>query len=38
MLICQTGFNLSAILIECGGIFYEIRDLKNDIEVWPVHP
>ena len=31
MLICQTEFNLCAILTECGGTFYEIRRLKNDI-------
>ena len=39
MLICQNEFNLCAILSEIyGGIFDEIRGLKNDIEVCPVHP
>ena len=37
MLICQTEFIIRAILTECGGIFDEIRSLKNDIEVCPVH-
>ena len=38
MLICQTEFIIRAILTECRGIFDETRGLKNDIEVYPVHP
>ena len=40
MLICQAELIVRAILTEFGGIFYEIRGLKNDIEVHacPVHP
>ena len=38
MLICQTEFIICVILTECGGIVDEIRCLKNDNEVCPVHP